>query len=129
MWRKNINLTSPDYEEKVWHCSKQVGAVGMTPSNPQWIPPKSSSSLPDKVNIQFCVYNYESPKQTWANPNAVDLTMDLLLSRPANTGQEQPLTHLKSWISANTTDTSAKVKLCIGFLLFNTKLCYLHGMI
>ena len=28
MWRKNTNLTSPDYEEKVWHCSKNVGAVG-----------------------------------------------------------------------------------------------------
>jgi len=28
MWRKNINVTSPDYEEKVWHCSKDVGHSG-----------------------------------------------------------------------------------------------------
>jgi len=32
---KNINLTIPDYEEKVLHCSRDVEAVGMTPSNPQ----------------------------------------------------------------------------------------------
>ena len=38
MWRINIITTNPGYEEKVWHCSKEVGAVGMTPSNAQWIP-------------------------------------------------------------------------------------------
>jgi len=27
--------------------------------------------------------------------NAVDLAMDLLLSRPANTGKNQPITNLK----------------------------------
>ena len=66
--KKNINLTSPDYEEKVWHCSKDVGAVEMTPSNPQWIPPNTSSSLPDKVNFQFCVYYHESPRQGLSHP-------------------------------------------------------------
>jgi len=28
MWRKNTNLTSSDYEEKVWHCSKKYGPPG-----------------------------------------------------------------------------------------------------
>jgi len=28
-------------------------------------------------------------------PNAVDLAMDLLLSRPANTGENQPITIIK----------------------------------
>ena len=65
MWRKNTNLTSPDHEKMVRHCSKEVGAVGMTPSNPWWISPNTRPSLPDKVNSQFCVcvYYYEHPKQ------------------------------------------------------------------
>jgi len=90
MWRKNINLNSPDYEEKVWDGSKELRAVGMIPSNSQWIPPNSSSSLSDEDNFQFCVYYYELPKQALATPSVVDLTMEQLPSRPANTRQRQP---------------------------------------
>jgi len=35
------------------------------------------------------------PNKLKANPNVVDLTMDLLLSRSENTSQKQPITHLK----------------------------------
>jgi len=63
-----------------------------------------------------------------ANPNAVDLTMDLLY-RPANTSEKEPITHLKPWISANPIDTREKVKICIVFLLFYSNLCDLHGTI
>ena len=52
-----------------------------------------------------------------ATPNAVDLAMDLILFRSAETGEKQPITNLKPWISANTTGTSEKVKICIVFLL------------
>jgi len=129
MWRKNNNLTSPstqlkstpDYVEKVWHCSKDVGTVRITPSNPQWIPPYSSSSLPDKVNFQFCAYYYESPKQPTSHPKTVDLKMDLLLHRPANTSEKQPITHLKPWISANPTDTRKKLKFAL-FFYFSTQI-------
>jgi len=63
----------------------------MKPSNSQSIPPHSSSSLPDKVIFQILIHNYEfSPNKLKATPNAVDLAMDLLLSRPANTGVNQP---------------------------------------
>jgi len=48
----------------------------MTPSNPQWILPIPSSSLSDKVNLQFCVYYYEPPKQSLSHLNGVDLTMN-----------------------------------------------------
>jgi len=41
--------------------------------------------LPDKVNFQFFVHCYEPSNKHKATPNAVDLAMDLLLSRPANT--------------------------------------------
>jgi len=47
----------------------------------------------------------------------LDLAMDLLLSRPENTGENQPITNLKPWISANTTGTSENIKICIIFLL------------
>jgi len=56
-----------------------------------------------------------SPNKLKATPNVVDLTMDLLLSRSANTSQKQPITHLKLWISANPTDTSEKVKFALFF--------------
>jgi len=49
------------------------------------------------------VYYYEAVNKLEATLNAVDLTMDLLLSRPANTSQKQPITHLKPLISANST--------------------------
>jgi len=50
-------------------------------------------------------------------PTAVGRAMDLLLSRRANTGENQPVTNLKPRMAANTTGTSEKVKIWIVFLL------------
>jgi len=47
-----------------------------------------------------------------ANPNAVDLAMDLLLHRPANTGENQLISNLKPQIFANNIVASKKVKIC-----------------
>jgi len=60
---------------------------------------------------------------------AVELIMDLLLHRPENTSEKQPVAHLMPWISANPTDTRKKVKIGIVFLLFYSNLCDLRGMI
>ena len=44
-----------------------------------------------KVIFQFIVFYYESsPNKLKATPNAVNLAIDLLLSRPENTGVNQP---------------------------------------
>jgi len=67
-------------------------------------------------------------KQALSHPNAVDLTMDLFLSRIANTSEKQPITYLKPWISANPTDASEKVKICIVFLPFYSNLYDLREM-
>ena len=51
--------------------------------------------------------------------------MGLLLSRPANKGENQPLTKLKPLISSNTTVTSKKVKICTRLLFFLLKFMWL----
>jgi len=67
-------------------------------------------------NLVYATTNPENKLQ--ATPNAVDQTIDLLLSRPANTSEKQPITHLKPRISANPTDTRERVKIFYVFLLF-----------
>jgi len=64
-----------------------------------------------------------------STPNAVGLAMDLLLSRRANTGDDQPITKLNPWISASTTSTIENVKICTVFLFLCSNLWDLHGMI
>jgi len=58
-------------------------------------------------------------------PSAVDL----LLSRPANKGENQPITNFKPQISTNTTVTSKNVKVCSRRSLFCSNLCDASGMI
>jgi len=67
------------------------------------------------------VYTTNPPNKLQATHNAVDLTMDLLLSRPANTSEKQPIPNLKTWISANPTDTSEKLKFAL-FFCFSTQI-------
>jgi len=117
MWRKNINLTNPDYEEKVWDCSNEIGAVGMTPSNPQWVPPNSSSSLADKVNFQFCVHYYEPLKQALTHPQCCWSEGGTASIQASKQTEKQPITHLKPRISAEPTDTNEKSYSRIVFLL------------
>jgi len=77
--------------------------------NSQEIPSNSSTSLHDKVIFQSFVYYYESSSNKLkGTPNAVDQAMDLLLTRPTNTGENHLVTNLKSRISANTTFTTKK---------------------
>jgi len=81
--------------------------------NSQEIPANSSSSLHDKVIFQFIVYYHKpSPNKLKVTHNAVDQAMDLLLSRPTNTGENHLITNLKPRMSANTTYTSKKTKIC-----------------
>jgi len=64
--------------------TNKVGSGGLSPPNSQSVIP--NSIFPDKVSFQFFEYYYEpSPYKLKIPPNAVDLAMDLLLSRPANT--------------------------------------------
>ena len=65
-----------NYEEKVWHCSKEVGAVRMTPSTSQWIPPYSRSSLPDKANFQVCIYYCTTNPPNKLKPPPMQLIWD-----------------------------------------------------
>jgi len=98
--------------------------------NSQEIPANSSSSLHDKVIFQFIVHYYELfPNKPKATPSAVDLAMDLLLSRPTNTAENQPITNLKPPLSANTTFTTKKTKICTRRLLFSSNFSDLHRMI
>jgi len=54
--------------------------------------------------------------------------MDLLIYRPANTNEKQPITHLKPWISANPTDTREKVKNRIAlFFCFSTQIYVIYA--
>jgi len=88
---------------------KRCGTVQKKYLNSQEIPANSSSSLHDKVIFQFILCYYEpSPNKLKATPNDVDLAMDLLLSRPINTGENQPITNLKQRISSTTTFTTKK---------------------
>jgi len=82
--------------------------------------------LTDKVIFQFIVCYTTKPSKP---PNAVDLAMDLLLSRPANTAENRPITNLITRISVNTTATSKKVKICTRRLLFCSNLCNVSRMI
>jgi len=58
------------------------------------------------------LYTSANPPQTSLKrlPNAVDLAMNLLLSRSANAGESQPIANLTPRISANTTVSSKKTK-------------------
>jgi len=86
MSRKNIYPISPDYEKDVTLFKKSRGRRDET-LNSQEILANSSSSLHDKVIFQFIVYHYEpSSDKLKGTPSAVDQAMDLLLSRPTNTG-------------------------------------------
>lgn len=91
--------------------------------NSHSIPPNQITSLHDEAIVQFVVY-CELPQKIKINTSAVDVAMDLLLTRP--TGENQSITNLKPWISANITGTSEIVKTDIVFCL---NLCYLRGMI
>ena len=98
--------------------------------NSQDIPANSSSSLHDKVIFQLIVYYYEpSPNNLKATPNAVDQAMDLLLSRLKNTGENQLIINLKPRISADTTFTTKKTRICSRRLFFCSNLSDLHRMI
>ena len=91
---KNINPINPGYKKDVTLFKKSRGRRDET-LNSQTIPTNSSSSFHDKVIFQFIVYYYEpSPSKLKANLNVVDLAMDLLLSRPTSTGENQPITNL-----------------------------------
>jgi len=86
--------------------------------NSQEIPENSSCSLHDKVIFQFIVNYYEpSPNKLKGITNAVDQAMDMLFTRPTNTGKNHLITNLKPRISGNTTFTSKKKEDC--FLLKN----------
>jgi len=68
MWWKYINPTSPGYEKKMWYCSKEVEAGGLSRPNSQSIPPKSSSSLPDTVIFQLIVYSHRGHNEVRWRP-------------------------------------------------------------
>jgi len=87
--------------------------------NSQDIPANSSSGLHHEVIFEFIIYYYEpSPNKLKGTPNAVDQAMDLLLSRPTNTGENHLIINLKPQISANTTYTSKKTKICTRRLFY-----------
>jgi len=72
---------------------------------------RGGNTFHDKDIFQFVVYYYKpSPNKLKATPNAADQVMDLLLSRPTNTGENQPGIHLKLRISVNTTFTTKNLK-------------------
>jgi len=55
------------------------------------------------------LYTTTNPlKLNYYTPNALDLMLDLLQSRPTNTGENQPITNFKPQIYANTTVNSNK---------------------
>ena len=109
---KNINLICPDYKKCMTLFKKSRDWQDET-LNSQDIPANSSSGLHHKVIFEFIIYYYEpSPNKLKGTPNAVDQAMDLLLSRPTNTGENHLIINLKPQISANTTYTSKKTKIC-----------------
>jgi len=110
MSRTNTNPISPDYKKNVTLLKKSRSRRDET-LNSQEIPANSSSSLNDKVIFQFIVYyNEPSTNKLKGTLNAVDQAMDLLLSRPTNTGENQLITNIKPQISVNTTFTIKKLK-------------------
>ena len=113
---KNINLISPVYKKYMTLLKKSRGRQETL--NSQEIPENSSCSLHDKVIFQFIVNYYEpSPNKLKGITNAVDQAMDMLFTRPTNTGKNHLITNLKPRISGNTTFTSKKKEDC--FLLKN----------
>ena len=62
-----------------------------------------------------------------SHPCAVDLAMDLLLSRQEKTRENQPMPNSKPWISATTTGTSEKVKVWIVFFYFSTQMYVIYA--
>jgi len=58
-----------------------------------------------------------NPPQT-STTTAVGLVMQLLLSRPANKGENQPIQNLVPRLSASTIATSKKDKICTTRWLF-----------
>ena len=111
MSRKNINLISSDYK-RIWHCWKNRGRRDET-LNSKEIFANSSSSLHENVIFQFIVYYYApSPNKLKGTPNAIVQAMDVLLSRPKNTGENHIITNVKPRISANTTFTIKKTTVC-----------------
>jgi len=93
--------------------------------NSQETPANSSSSLHDKVIFQFIVYYEPSPNKLQGTPNAVDLAMDLLLSRPTNAGENHLITNLKPRISASATFTTKKTKFAPGDC-FSAQICLIY---
>jgi len=66
--------------------------------NSHSIPPNQITSLHDEAIVQFVVY-CELPQKIKINTSAVDVAMDLLLTRP--TGENQSITNLKLRIFDN----------------------------
>jgi len=116
-------------KRKLWHFSTDMRVGGLNPPNLQWIPPNSSSNLRDRIIFEFIVFYHEPPSKLKSTPDIVDLVMDLIQSKPANTDENQPITNLKPRISANTTVTSKNVKICSRWLHFCSKVCDVSGMI
>jgi len=91
---------------------KQWGQASWSSQVPRQYLPTQALVSPIKSFTIYCVV-------LWTLHNAVGLVMDLLLSRPANKGKNQPITNSKPRISPNTTVTSKKLKFAseYGFLL------------
>ena len=110
---QNIKLSRHSSASSAAHQCAAAHSLGNTALNSQEIPANSSSSFHDKVIFQFILYYYEpSPNKLKSTPDIVDLLMDLLLSRPTTTGENQTITNLKPPISVNTTFTTKKTKIC-----------------
>jgi len=124
---KDTNVTSPDYQEKVWHCSKKVGTLGMTSLNSQWIPPNSSSSLPDKVNFQLFVSYYEPLKQASSHPKrswSDDGSASIQASK--HKWQTPYITNLIPLITATSQIPVKKLKLAL-FFCFSTQIYVVYA--
>ena len=131
MSRKNINTISPDYKKDVTLFKKTRCRRDET-LNPQEIPANTSACLHDNVIFQFIVYYCEpSQNKLKATYNSVNQAMDLLLSRPTNTGENQPKT--KSADNREYQPTPhlplKKLKICTRRLFFCSNLTDLHRMI
>jgi len=96
--KKNINPTSPDYEKRCDTCSTELGSGGLSSPNSQSILPQTQTTTlvsPIK-SFSYLFYTAMNPPQTRLKPpNAVDLAMDMPLSRIVNTGNNQPITNSK----------------------------------
>jgi len=89
----------------------------MSPPNLHSIPPNLNSTLYDKIIFQFTVYYKTPSNKVKATSNAIDLAMDLLLHKLANTGENQLINNLKPRFSANTFVKKLNLHQTIGFLL------------